>query len=77
MREKKKLAEYSRQFAVAMTKRMAGLGLVNGCLRKKRMVHRNACQKCQCERRTMSLEALSRIEAALHIEIIKGWYESV
>lgn len=72
---KKDWAEYSRQIAAAMSKRMSELGLTQQMLANKMNCTQQYISKVLKGKKNMSLETICKIENALGIEIIKGLNE--
>ncbi len=64
-------AEYSQWIAIAMSKRMAELGLTQQMLAEKMNCSQQYISKVLKGKKNMSLETICKIENALGIEIIK------
>ena len=72
----KNWSQYSQGIAVAMSKRMAELGLTQRMLAEKMNCTQQYISKVLKGKMNMSLETICKIENALGIKIIKGLNEN-
>lgn len=72
----KNWSQYSQGIAVAMSKRMAELGLTQRMLAEKMNCTQQYISKVLKGKKNMSLETICKIENALGIKIIKGLNEN-
>ena len=74
--EVKDWEKYSRQIVLAMSKRMAELGMTQQMLAEKMNCTQQYVSKVLKGQKNMSLETICKIENTLGIEIIKGLNEN-
>ena len=74
--EVKDWEKYSRQIVLAMSRRMAELGMTQQMLAEKMNCTQQYVSKVLKGQKNMSLETICKIENTLGIEIIKGLNEN-